>query len=356
MDTNLIPSNEGNKSPKGSFSIKDIFNRPGGTFAKVTAVAIAAGLGFGFVKALPFLIEAASNTLYFIGELVAIAAILAVLTSKDFWKWISLLWYTLNRKIVGMFVKIDPISILEQSIAKMKDKLANVHENITNLKAILIKMKRKLAEYEEQQQDNIRKLNLQNSKLKIGGLSSNEQLRVEMSVGTISNDISRLDSIIESQKQRIATSERYQEVMERLEIIAKAKIERSSLDLKRTKDAYEAAEAQKSALKSISSILSGDAQSLEEEMAIEHITNTVDNSVAEMERFLDDSNGILENYNLDTAANVEKVNKILNKYGQKEAFASFSEHAIDTPYEELKVEPLEATQAEKVPAERNKWC
>lgn len=356
MDTNLIPSNEGNKNPKGSFSIKDIFNRPGGTFAKVTAVAIAAGLGFGFVKALPFLIEAASNTLYFIGELVAIAAILAVLTSKDFWKWISLLWYTLNRKIVGMFVKIDPISILEQSIAKMKDKLANVHENITNLKAILIKMKRKLAEYEEQQQDNIRKLNLQNSKLKIGGLSSNEQLRVEMSVGTISNDISRLDSIIESQKQRIATSERYQEVMERLEIIAKAKIERSSLDLKRTKDAYEAAEAQKSALKSISSILSGDAQSLEEEMAIEHITNTVDNSVAEMERFLDDSNGILENYNLDTAANVEKVNKILNKYGQKEAFASFSEHAIDTPYEELKVEPLEATQAEKVPAERNKWC
>lgn len=359
MDNSLIPSSSNNNNDsKGGFSIKDIFNRPGGSFAKITAVALAAGLGFGFVKALPFLITAASNTLYFIGELVLIAAILAVLTSKSFWKWISLFWYTLNRKIVGMFVKIDPISILEQSIAKMKDKLNNVHENITNLKAILIKMKRKLSEYEEQQQENISKLNLQNSRLKIGGLSSNEQLRIEMSVGTISNDISRLESIIESQKQRIATSERYQEVMERLEIIAKAKIERSTLDLKRTKDAYEAAEAQKSALKSISSILSGDAQSLEEELAIEHITNTVDMSVAEMERFLDDSNGILENYNLETAVNVEKVNNILSKYGKKEAFSTFSEQAIDTPYEDLKIEQLDATQAEKIPAsgERNKWC
>lgn len=357
MDNNLIPSNNSsNNNAKGSFSIKDIFNRPGGTFAKITAGAIAVGLGLGFVKMLPFMIEAAGNLIYFIGELLVIAAILAVVTSSSFWKWISLFWYTLNRKIVGMFVKIDPISILEQSIAKMKDKLNNVHENITNLKAILIKMKRKLSEYEEQQQENISKLNLQNSRLKIGGLSSNDQLRIEMSVGTISNDISRLESIIESQKQRIATSERYQEVMERLEIIAKAKIERSTLDLKRTKDAYEAAEAQKSALKSISSILSGDAQSLEEELAIEHITNTVDMSVAEMERFLDDSNGILENYNLETAVNVEKVNKILSKYGQKEAFASFSEQAIETPYEEMKIEPMEATQAEKVPAERNKWC
>ncbi|MCQ2224686.1 MAG: hypothetical protein MJZ14_03030 [Paludibacteraceae bacterium] len=360
MDTNLIPTNETNNNSKngknGNFSIKALFNRPGGTFAKITAVALACGLGFGFVKLLPTLIAIAGNTLFFMGECVCITAIIAVLTSKQFWKWVSLFWYQLNRKIVGTFVKIDPISILEQSIAKMKDKLNNVHENITNLKAILIKMKRKLSEYEEQQADNISKLNIQNSRLKIGGVSSNEQLRLEMSVGTISNDIARLDQIIESQKQRIATSERYQEVMERLEIVAKAKIERSTLDLKRTKDAYEAAEAQKSALKSISSILSGDAQSLEEEMAIEYITNTIDMSVAEMERFLDDSNGVLENINLETAVNVDKVNKIIKKYGGKESFSSFSESAIDVPYEEMKPESITQPEAEKVTMERNKWC
>ena len=360
MDTEIIPSNNTENTGSKKPSIKDLFNLPGGTLAKISAVAIAAGLGYGFVKLLPTLIVAASNTLIFIAELVAIAAILGVLTSKSFWKWISLFWYQLNRKIVGMFVKIDPISILEQSIKKMKEKVNNVHENLTNLKAILIKMKRKLQEYENQQADNISKLKIQNSRLKIGGVNPNEQLRIEMSIGTLSNDISQLDAIIENQKQRIATSEKYQEVMERLEIIAKAKVERSTLELKRTKDAYEAAEAQRSALKSISNILSGDSKSLEEEMAIEHITNTIDLSVAEMERFLDDSNSILENYNLESAMNVEKVNKIISKYGQKGSFSSFSEdNILDVPYEDLKIQNTSSSKMEEKKEEvidRNKWC
>lgn len=306
-------------------SIKDMFKRPGGTFAKISALALAGGLGYAFVKALPFLITAASNTLVLIAELVAIAAIVGVFTSKSFWRWLSLFWLQLNRKIVGLFVKIDPISILEQSIVKMKEKLENVHKNVTNLHAILIKMKNKLEEYENQQNDNIAKLKIQKSKLNVGGLSKNDELRVQMSVSNLNNDIASLDAIITSQKKRIATSEKYQELMERLEIIAKAKIERSTLDLQRTKDAYESAEAQKSALNSIKSIMSGDAQSLEEEMAIEHIANTVNMSVAEMERFLNDSNGVLENYNLETAVNDEKVQGILAKYSQSDAFDSFSD-------------------------------
>ncbi|MCQ2210557.1 MAG: hypothetical protein MJZ34_09720 [Paludibacteraceae bacterium] len=355
MDTELIPTNTDSTSSKKP-SIKDLFNLPGGTLAKISAVAIAAGLGYGFIKLLPTLVVAASNTLVFIAELVAIAAIIGVLTSKSFWKWISLFWYQLNRKIVGFFVKIDPISILEQSIKKMKDKLNNVHDNLTNLKAILIKMKRKLKEYEDQQADNISKLKILNSRMKIGGINSNEQLRIEMNIGTLSNDISQLDKIIENQKQRIATSEKYQEMMERLEIIAKAKVERSTLELKRTKDAYEAAEAQKSALKSITNILSGDSKSLEEEMAIEHITNTIDMSVAEMERFLDDSNSVLENYNLESAMNIEKVNSIISKYSQKDSFSSFSEENIlDVPYEEMKIETNKVEQKEQT-IDRNKWC
>ncbi|MCQ2207788.1 MAG: hypothetical protein MJZ02_06195 [Paludibacteraceae bacterium] len=306
-------------------SIKDLFKRPGGTFAKISALALAGGLGYAFVKALPFLVAAASNTLVLIAELVAIAAIVGVFTSKSFWRWLSLFWLQLNRKIVGLFVKIDPISILEQSIVKMKEKLENVHNNVTNLHAILIKMRNKLEEYENQQAENIAKLKIQKSKLNVGGLSPNEELRVQMSVSNLNNDIASLDSIITSQKKRIATSEKYQDLLERLEIISKAKIERSTLDLQRTKDAYESAEAQKSALKSIKSIMSGDAQSLEEEMAIEHIANTVNMSVAEMERFLNDSNGVLENYNLESAVNDEKVQGILAKYSQSDAFDSFSD-------------------------------
>ena len=328
MDSNLFGSNNTGDQNSTPVSLKEMFKRPGGTFAKITAVGAARGLGYLFTKALPFLVAAAANTLVLILEIVAIVGILAVLFNKNTWKWISLFWLHINRKIVGMFVKIDPISILENSIRKMKDKLSTVHENVTKLRTILVSMNSKLDSYQSQQEDNIRKLKKRKEQLAgASNLTSNEKLKIQMSISNLSNDIAQLDGIIESQKKRIETSKKYQEVMERLETIAEAKVERSSLELKRTKDAYESAKEQRSALKTISSIMRGDSQSLEEEMAIEHITNTINSSVAEMEGFINDSDGVLENYNLESAVNEDRVEEILKKYGQKDSFSSFSEES-----------------------------
>ncbi|MBO7507056.1 MAG: hypothetical protein J6T67_06695 [Paludibacteraceae bacterium] len=350
MDSNLFGSNNTGDQNSTPVSLKEMFKRPGGTFAKITAVGAALGLGYLFTKALPFLVAAAANTLVLILEIVAIVGILAVLFNKNTWKWISLFWLHINRKIVGMFVKIDPISILENSIRKMKDKLNTVHENVTKLRTILVSMNSKLDSYQSQQEDNIRKLKKRKEQLAgASNLTSNEKLKIQMSISNLSNDIAQLDGIIESQKKRIETSKKYQEVMERLETIAEAKVERSSLELKRTKDAYESAKEQRSALKTISSIMRGDSQSLEEEMAIEHITNTINSSVAEMEGFINDSDGVLENYNLESAVNEDRVEEILKKYGQKDSFSSFSE--------ESKIDNSSfGTVKEKEKVEMNKWC
>ena len=350
MDSNLFGSNNTGDQNSAPVSLKEMFKRPGGTFAKITAVGAALGLGYLFTKALPFLVAAAANTLVLILEIVAIVGILAVLFNKNTWKWISLFWLHINRKIVGMFVKIDPISILENSIRKMKDKLSTVHENVTKLRTILVSMNSKLDSYKSQQDDNIRKLKKRKEQLAgASNLTSNEKLKIQMSISNLSNDIAQLDGIIESQKKRIETSKKYQEVMERLETIAEAKVERSSLELKRTKDAYESAKEQRSALKTISSIMRGDSQSLEEEMAIEHITNTINSSVAEMEGFINDSDGVLENYNLESAVNEDRVEEILKKYGQKDSFSSFSE--------ESKIDNSSfGTVKEKEKVEMNKWC
>ena len=232
MDSNLFGSNNTGDQNSTPVSLKEMFKRPGGTFAKITAVGAVLGLGYLFTKALPFLVAAAANTLVLILEIVAIVGILAVLFNKNTWKWISLFWLHINRKIVGMFVKIDPISILENSIRKMKDKLNTVHENVTKLRTILVSMNSKLDSYKSQQDDNIRKLKKRKEQLAgASNLTSNEKLKIQMSISNLSNDIAQLDSIIESQKKRIETSKKYQEVMERLETIAEAKVERSSLEL-----------------------------------------------------------------------------------------------------------------------------
>ena len=307
-----------------------LWKRPGGTFAKITAVAAAAGLGFGFVKALPFLISAAANTLVFILELVAIAAILIILTSKNFWKWISLFWLQLNRKIVGLFVKIDPISILQNSIYELRSKLDVVSDNVVKLEGVVVSMKKDLTDYRNEMDDNVHKRSAIQKMLSESNLSAEDAMKYKSNYVLVNNDIARLDTIITSQEKRIETSEKYLQVMKKLKVVASFKVKDSESELKWRKQEYEQALKQQTAMKSIKDIMSGGlSKSLEEELALDHIATTVNNSIAEMNQLLDGSNDLLVNFDVESMSNIEKVDAIISKYEQN-GFTSFINERPDT--------------------------
>lgn len=306
-------------------SLKQLWSMPGGTFAKITAVGAAIGLGYGFFKALPMLIAGAANTLIFMGELIAIAAILFLITSKDFWKWLSLLWLQLNRAIVGSLVKIDPISILENGIYELKKKLNVVDENVTRLGGILVDMKKNLEKYQADFEKNVRRRATTQKAMADPGISSEQALELKTNYISINNDIARLEKIITAQKKRINTSEKYLSVMKRLQVLGKFKVKDTESELKYRKEEYEAAKAQTTALKSITAIVNGGlTKSLEEELALNYINETINNSIAEMSSLLDGTNDILVNFDLDSAANIDKVDEILARY-EKNGFASFDD-------------------------------
>ncbi len=312
------------KNPNTPVSWKALWNRPGGTFAKITAVCAALGLGYGFVKALPFLIGAAANTLVFIAELAAIAAILMVLTSKNFWKWISLFWLQLNRKIVGAFVKIDPISILQNGIYELRNKLDIVNENTVKLEGVLVSMEKDLESYQKEFEENVHKRAAIQKMLSASNLSPEEAMKYKSNYVLVNNDITRLDSIIKAQKKRIETSEKYLQVMKKLKVVATFKVKDSESELKWRKQEYEQALKQQTAMKSIKDIMSGGlSKSLEEELALDYIASTVNDSIAEMNQLLDGSNDLLVNFDIESMSNIEKVDAIISKYEQN-GFASFS--------------------------------
>lgn len=305
-------------------SWKALWNRPGGTFAKITAVAAALGLGYGFVKALPFLITAAANTLTFIVELIAIAAILMIFTSKNFWKWVSLFWLQLNRKIVGMFVKIDPISILQNGIYELRNKLNVVNENVVKLEGVLVSMEKDLGSYEKEFEDDVNKRASLQKLLTDPSLSPENVMKYKSNYVLVNNDIARLDNIIKAQKKRIETSEKYLQVMKKLKVVATFKVKDSESELKWRKQEYEQALKQQTAMKSIKDIMTGGlSKSLEEELALDHIATTVNDSIAEMNQLLDGSNDLLVNFDIESMANIEKVDAIISKY-EKNGFESFA--------------------------------
>lgn len=75
--------------------------------------ALVLGGGYLLYKALPTLIQLASNTLYLAGILAALAAVIYMVLDP---KMRNLIWYmykSIMRTITGWFVQIDPIGILK---------------------------------------------------------------------------------------------------------------------------------------------------------------------------------------------------------------------------------------------------
>lgn len=327
-------------------SWKQLWSMPGGTFAKITAVGATLGIGYGFFKALPMLIMGAANTLVFIAELIAIAGIIFVLTSKNFWKWISLFWLQINRKIVGAFVKIDPISILENGIYELSKKYDIVCENVTKLGGILKTMEQNLKKYQDEFDDKVSRRATLQKLMNDPSVDPNKALEQKTQFILNNNEIVRLEKIITAQQKRITTSKKYLDVMKKLKIVAKSKIDDSKSEMRFRKEEYESALAQTSALKSIKSIMSGGlSKSLEEELALNYVTETVNFSISEMNELLDGSNDLLVNFEVDSLANIDKVDAIISRFEQNgfESFGSLpstTKPAIEGAKYEVVAEPV----------------
>lgn len=306
--------------------LAELWNRPGGTFAKITGGVALAGAGFAFCKyALPFLVAAAGNMLLLSAELAGIAAILFAVTSKTFLRGVSLTWLQVMRKFYGLIVNIDPIAILQNGINEMRKKLDTVNDNVTKLESVLVSMRKKLNEYKGSFENNVRKRDALQKK--IGDIEdSTDALKYKAQLRLIDNEITRGNDQIKSQSERIITSEKYLDIMKKLQVAADFKVKDAQNELSYRKDEYEQAKAQQKAVSSITSILKGClTSSMEEELAMEQISNTINTSIAEINRLLDGSNDILVNFELNSDINSAKADEIVRMFDSN-GFSIFESH------------------------------
>jgi len=341
--------------------LKKLWKSPGSGFAKFTGAAAIGALLLVLYKALPFLITLASNLIFLIIECVVLIGLLYVITNKEFRRGMSLFWLQIMRKMYGLIVNIDPINILRNGINEMKAKLKVVHDNVTKLESLLVGMKRKMAEYKEEfghlvDQNTIIEQKLQNER------DPQQISKLNKTLLLNKNKIVRYNQQIQSQEQRIKNSEKYLEIMKKLEDAADFKVKNAEDELRYRKDEFEQARAQQKAMSSISAILKGGlSRSMEEEIAMDQVTTTINDSIAEMNRLLDGSNDILTNYELDRDANALKADEILRKFNQN-GFSIFEtpgnpalesgriETGIftrprDVEYEEVKAQQIESPKS-----------
>lgn len=304
--------------------IANLWKQPGGTLAKVGLWVMGGSLLYGIFKALPYLIAFTQNIFTLVLLLLGLGCILYVAFSPEMRKMLKLVYLQICRKITGLIVEIDPIAILENSISEMKKKLVTVKQRITDIASTLAGMKNKQREYKESLQDNINRVKVIKEKL-LQGTNDKTRMALNGQLTIAQNDITMLDSQIKTQAERIIKTEKYLEILEKLEIAATTKIKVAENTVQHKKDEYEQAKKMRSAVQSLTSIFSSSwlTKSIEEQMALNVVSDTINDSIAEMNRLLDGSNDILINYDISSMANASKVDEIIASYDQG-GFESFN--------------------------------
>ena len=320
--------------------VVDLWKQPGGTLGKVGLWVMGASLLYGIYKALPYLITFTQNVFTLVLMMMGLGCVLYVAFRPEMRKILKLMYLQICRKITGLIVEIDPIAILENSISEMKKKLVTVKQKITDISSTLVGMKRKQKEYKKEFEENINRIKAIREKLTSSNTDDKTRMALNGQLSVAQNNVSMLDEQIKAQTERIQKTEKYIDILEKLEIAATSKIQMAESTVSHKKDEYEQAKKMRSAVQSLTSIFNSSwlTKSMEEQMALNVVSNTINDSIAEMNRLLDGSNDILINYDITSMANASKVDAIIANFDNNgfESFKALPETAmkvVDVEYQ-----------------------
>jgi predicted nucleic acid-binding Zn-ribbon protein len=282
---------------------KSFWGRPEGITGGLFLLALLLGGGMALSMLLPAMIALAQNTLYLAGMLAALAGIIYTVLDP---KMRNLVWYmykSVMRWITGLFVKIDPLSILKSYIEELENNLRSMSKQIGALRGQMRQLKgtmdgnnaeiaknMALADKAKKQQDD---KNMALSARKAGRLQE--------------------------------ANAKYEVLYKRMEVLYRVltkMYENSEVVLEDTKDQiqlkeqeYKAISASHSAIRSAMSVISGDPdQRALFDQALEALANDVGQKVGEMERFMDTSKNLMASIDLQNGVFEEDGLRLLEQW------------------------------------------
>ncbi len=282
---------------------KSFWSRPEGITGLLFLAAGVIGGGVLLSALLPTLIVLAQNTLYLAGMLAALAAVVFVVLDP---KTRNLFWYmykSVMRWITGLFVKIDPISILKSYIEDLENNLRSMSKQIGALRGQMRQLKGTMDGNNAEIQKN----------MTIADRAKKQQDEKNMALSA--RKAGRLQE----------ANAKYDVLYKRMEILYRVltkMYENSELVLEDTKDQvslkeqeYKAIAASHSAIRSAMSIISGDPdQRALYDQALEALAEDVGQKVGEMERFMDTSKNLMASIDLQNGVFEEEGLLLLEKW------------------------------------------
>lgn len=316
---------------------KNFWKKPEGVTGGLFLLALLAGGGVLLSRLLPTLIQLAENTLYLSAMMAALAAVVYVVLDP---KLRNLIWYAYKsamRWITGIFVKIDPISILKSYIDDLEDNLRNLSRQIGALRGQM----RQLKGIMDGNSAEIRR-----------NLEAGEQAQKN-------NDAKNLTLATRKAGRLQDANAKYDVLYKKMEVLYRVlarMYENSEIMLDDTKDQvkikeqeYQAIRAGHGAMRSARSVLGGDPDRRALfDQAVETLADEVGARVGELERFMDTSKNLMDSIDLQNGVFADEGLKLLENWDKKSPLLA------ENP--KTKEKPLDLNQPPKLPQrEENRY-
>lgn len=323
------------------------WEKPGGTTGMIVLGVVVGAIAINITPIMNFIAAACASTLSAIGMAAALFLVLYCLFDPRIRNIGSTIYFMIMRKIEGLLVDYDPISIVKRKIMQMNNKIQEITDNMGKLRGLIDKSEKRIQDKKKQCEHDFQLLN----KYKETGKAQD--------AAVYERQVTRLTEVIKNSEARLIQSKQWYEIMGKLKHQAELTVLDATNEVNERVEEWEMIKAQHKAFTSIVGIINGkDDQFSLFTRAMDHMADDISQKLGEMSFIIEETGGLMSKIDMDNLVMSDKANALLAQYnsGGLDAvlLGSFAKQPIEhTPAENVEFKEAEFTNLNTITNNRN---
>lgn len=323
------------------------WEKPGGTTGMIVLGVVVGAIAINITPIMNFIAAACASTLSAIGMAAALFLVVYCLFDPRIRNIGSTIYFMIMRKIEGLLVDYDPISIVKRKIMQMNKKIQEITDNMGKLRGLIDKSEKRIQDKKKQCDHDFQLLNKYKETGKMQDAAVYER------------QVTRLTEVIKNSEARLIQSKQWYEIMGKLKHQAELTVLDATNEVNERVEEWEMIKAQHKAFTSIVGIINGkDDQFSLFTRAMDHMADDISQKLGEMSFIIEETGGLMSKIDMDNLVMSDKANALLAQYnsGGLDAvlLGSFAKQPIEhAPAENVEFKEAEFTNMTTITNNRN---
>ena len=311
------------------------WEKPGGTTGMIVLGVVVGAIAINITPIMNFIAAACASTLSAIGMAAALFLVLYCLFDPRIRNIGSTIYFMIMRKIEGLLVDYDPISIVKRKIMQMNNKIQEITDNMGKLRGLIDKSEKRIQDKKKQCDHDFQLLN----KYKETGKAQD--------AAVYERQVTRLTEVIKNTEARLIQSKQWYEIMGKLKHQAELTVLDATNEVNERVEEWEMIKAQHKAFTSIVGIINGkDDQFSLFTRAMDHMADDISQKLGEMSFIIEETGGLMSKIDMDNLVMSDKANALLAQYNSGGLDAVLLGSFAKQPIEHIPAENVEYKEAD----------